>query len=251
MKEIAVLILSYMFVFTVILFDRRFGIGLWKDVLSASILSLIQLAGIGFVLIFLLRLKSHAVNFSIVLVMLVNASLISMRRFRFKSYDRRKVLILIVFVLLSTASIILSGYFLTGVIDLSPTKLIPMSGLVIASGMRALSFSINSFMTKLRDTEEIVVGMVALGASDIQAFSYIFRDLLSDVTVPMRDMLRSSGIVHIPGIMVGLLMAGALPLKAAIVQFLILVSMLFEFTFAPSIFLFLLIKLFGLKIERR
>jgi len=27
--------------------------------------------------------------------------------------------------------------------------------------------------------------------------------------------------------------------------------MLFEFTFAPSIFLFLLIKLFGLKIERR
>ena len=251
MKEIAVLILSYMFVFTVILFDRRFGIGLWKDVLSASILSLIQLAGIGFVLIFLLRLKSHAVNFSIVLVMLVNASLISMRRFRFKSYDRRKVLILIVFVLLSTASIILSGYFLTGVIDLSPTKLIPMSGLVIASGMRALSFSINSFMTKLRDTEEIVVGMVALGASDILAFSYIFRDLLSDVTVPMRDMLRSSGIVHIPGIMVGLLMAGALPLKAAIVQFLILVSMLFEFTFAPSIFLFLLIKLFGLKIERR
>jgi len=213
MKEIAVLILSYMFVFTVILFDRRFGIGLWKDVLSASILSLIQLAGIGFVLIFLLKLKSHAVNFSIVLVMLVNASLISMRRFRFKSYDRRKVLILIVFVLLSTASIILSGYFLTGVIDLSPTKLIPMSGLVIASGMRALSFSINSFMTKLRDTEEIVVGMVALGASDIQAFSYIFRDLLSDVTVPMRDMLRSSGIVHIPGIMVGLLMAGALPLK--------------------------------------
>ncbi len=250
MKEVFILILSYMLVFSVVLFDRKFGIGLWKDVLSASIFSLLQLAGIGFVLIFLLKLNSCLVNFMIILVMLFNASLISLRRFRFTAYSKLKILFLIIFVLLTTASLLLSGYFATGVIDLSPTKLIPMSGLVIASGMRALSFALNSLRTKLRDMEEIIVGMVALGASDVQAFNFLFRELISDVTVPMRDMLRSSGIVHIPGIMVGLLMAGALPLKAAIVQFLILVSMLFEFTFAPSIFLFLMVKLFGLKIER-
>ena len=250
MKEIIILVLSYFLVFTVILFDRRFGIGLWKDVFTASILSLLQLAGIGFVLIFLLKLNSHFINLSIIFVMLFNASLISLRRFRFRAYSKLKIFFLISFVLLTTASVLLSGYFLTGVIDLSPTKLIPMSGLVIASGMRALSFSISSFRTKLRDMEDIITGIVALGASDVQAFSFIFKELISDVTIPMRDMLRSSGIVHIPGIMVGLLMAGALPLKAAIVQFLILVSMLFEFTFAPSMFLFLMIKLFGLKIEK-
>jgi putative ABC transport system permease protein len=59
-------------------------------------------------------------------------------------------------------------------------------------------------------------------------------------------MFKAAGIVHIPGVMVGLLMAGVNPLKAAAMQFLVLSSMLFSMFFTPVIFFSLLTKLEGI-----
>jgi putative ABC transport system permease protein len=62
-------------------------------------------------------------------------------------------------------------------------------------------------------------------------------------------MLKAAGIVHIPGVMVGLLLAGTPPLKAAAMQFLVLASMLFSMFFTPIFFYQMLTAVRGVYLE--
>jgi putative ABC transport system permease protein len=63
-------------------------------------------------------------------------------------------------------------------------------------------------------------------------------------------MFKAAGIVHIPGVMVGLLLAGTPPLKAAAMQFLVLSSMLFSMFFTPVLFYNLLTAFRGVYLEK-
>ncbi len=244
-----IVVVSYLMVLLVACFDRKFDVGFWKELLRSSILSLLQLVTVGFVILFLLKLKLNWVNFAIVLLFFVNASVISTRRFEFKGYPR-KWGIFITFLSISIMSVVSLGLlYVSGILHFKANSLIPLAGIVTAAGMRSLSLSYKYLKTKLRDLEEVILGMAALGASDAQVFHFIFRELINDITVPIRDMLRSAGIVHIPGVMVGLLLAGTIPIKAALVQFAVLSTMVFQFTFVPTITLFTLVKKFGVKVE--
>ncbi|ADY73533.1 Conserved hypothetical protein CHP00245 [Desulfurobacterium thermolithotrophum DSM 11699] len=247
--ELLMVFFAYFFILAVVLFDIKSGIGIWKDIFVASILSIIQLVGIGFVLLFLLKFHSNVLNFFFVFLFFLNASLISLRRFDFKAYSKFNGFLIIFFSISLLSTISLFVFYLAGILHFKANSIIPISGLIAAAGMRSLSLSFSYYKTKLKDIEDIIVGMAAIGATDIEIFKFIFKELIQNVTVPIRDMLRSSGIVHIPGIMVGLLMAGVMPVKAAITQFAFLSATLFQFTFVPALALFLLIKIFGLKIE--
>ncbi len=247
--EISIVFFSYLMILAVLFFDMKFEVGFWKEILISSFLSLVQLVSVGFLILFLLKLKIETANLLFVLLFFVNATFISMRRFKFKGYTKGAGF-LIVFLSIATVSVV-SLVFLSfeGILKLKPNSIIPLAGIVTAAGMRSLSLAFNYFRTRLRDLEDIVLGMLALGASDIEVFKFIFRTLIDDITVPVRDMLRSAGIVHIPGVMVGLLVAGVLPIKAALVQFAILATMVFQFTFVPALALFSLVYLYGLKLE--
>ncbi len=247
--EISIVFFSYVMILAVVFFDRKFDVGFWKEILVSSLLSLVQLVSVGFLILFLLKLKVETASLLFVLLFFTNATFISMRRFKFKGYAR-KLGFLIVFssiAIVSTVSLILLAF--GGILKLKPNSIIPLAGIVTAAGMRSLSLAFSYFRTRLRDLEDTILGMLALGASDIEVFKFIFRTLIDDITVPVRDMLRSAGIVHIPGVMVGLLVAGVFPVKAAVVQFAILATMVFQFTFVPALALFSLVYLYGLKLE--
>ncbi len=249
-EVLRVLAVSYLFVAAVILFDRKFTVGLWREFLSWWVLSLLQLVLIGFVILFFLKLKHPLYNFLFVLFFYFNASLIALKRFNLP-FSRKKAF-LIIFTSISTLSTLsLLLLYFAGILKLKATSIIPLAGIVTAAGMRSLSLAFKYYGTRLKDLEEIVLGMVALGASDFEVFKFIFRQLIDDITVPVRDMFRSAGIVHIPGVMVGLLLAGAFPLKAALVQFAILSTMVFQFTFTPAFALILLVLTFGIKFPYR
>ncbi|RUM43254.1 MAG: hypothetical protein DSY34_00350 [Desulfurobacterium sp.] len=247
--ELTIILFAYLLIIAVVLFDIKTGIGFWKDILVASILSIVQLIGIGFVILFLLKLKLESLNLIFVILFFINASLIALRRFSFKAYSKLKGFFIVLFSISTVSTISLLTLYTAGILHLKANSIIPLAGIIAAAGMRSLSLSFSYYKTRLRDLEEIILGMAALGAGDIEIFKFIFRELILDITAPVRDMLRSSGIVHIPGVMVGLLIAGILPVKAAVIQFAILSTMIFQFTFVPTITLFLLVKLYGLKIE--
>ncbi len=240
--------ISYLFVLLVIVFDLKFHSGMWRELLFSSFLSLIQLFAIAFVILYLLKLNISFLNFGVVLLFFFNASLIAYRRLRPFPYSTLRAFSTILFSISMTSFFSLFLLYLAGILKPTPTSLIPLAGIVTAAGMRSLSLAFRYFKTRLFDLQDILLGLFALGASELHVFRFLFKNLIDDITVPVRDMFRSAGIVHIPGVMVGLLLSGVFPVKAAAVQFAILSTMVFQFTFTPAITLFLFVLLFGFKI---
>ncbi len=250
-EVLRLLFFSYFFVVAVVVFDRRMSIGFWRELLTSSFFSLFQLLLIGFVILFFLKLKTPLLNLLFLLFFYFNASLIALKRLKALYYSRLKAF-LIIFLsisLLSTFSLLL--LYGAGVLTLSATSIIPLGGIITAAGMRSLSLAFKYYVGKVKDLEDVILGMVALGAPDTDIFKFLFRQIIDDITVPVRDMFRSAGIVHIPGVMVGLLLAGASPLKAALFQFIILSTMVFQFTFTPAVALLLMVWFFGFKFPFR
>jgi putative ABC transport system permease protein len=243
-----IVLTSYFIILFVAYFNFRFKVKVWRELLVSSVLSLLQLFLIALVIMYLLKLKTPLVNLLFVLVFFFNASVISYRRLRPVPYPFWKVFGVIFLLISLCSSFILFLFYLVGVLKLSANSIIPLAGIITAAGMRSLSLSFRYFKSKVRDLEDVILGMFALGALDREVFKFIFRELLDDITVPMRDMFKSAGIVHIPGVMVGLLLSGIFPLKAAVVQFSVLSAMVFQFSIVPALALFSLVSLFGLKI---
>ncbi len=248
--ELIIAIASYLFIIIAAIYDFKIGTSIWRELVSASFFAIFQLIGIGFVLMFLLKLHVSWINLVFILFFFVNASIISMKRFKFKSYDRHKVFLIDFLVISIVTSLTISFFLISGVATLKATSIIPLAGILTSGGMKSLSLSFNILRKRISNLESVILGMAALGASDEIIFKFIFKGLINDVTLPARDMLKAVGIVQIPGIMVGLLMAGIFPLKAALVQFMVTSSMVFEFTFVPAIVLNLIVRLWGMKIEK-
>lgn len=233
-----IIFFSFLMIIAVLVFDLYSNTKLFKDILLSSLLALFNLLLISFVLIYLLKLHSVFINFIIVVLFFINASFIASKRYKFSFYNFISTLGAI-FITASTVLVIL--YF-AGILKLKANSLIPISGMVTAAGMRAVVLGFSYYKSKINDIQELILNLFALGADKKTVFKWLFKDILNNSTVVIRDMLKAAGIVHIPGVMVGLLIAGIFPLKAAIIQFALLSAMLFMFIFTPAIAFHFIIK---------
>lgn len=233
-----IIFVSFLIIALVLTFDIYSDTKLFKDLLISSLLAFGNLLFISFLLIYLLKFNKLTINLIIVLLFFINASFIASKRYIFNFYNFASIF----FSIFITASIILTLLYIAGILKLTANSLIPIAGMITAAGMRAIVLSLSYYKSKLKDLEEVILNFFAIGASKKEVFKWLFKDILNNTTVVIRDMLKAAGIVHIPGVMVGLLIAGIFPIKAAIIQFALLSSMLFMFVFAPTISMNLIIK---------
>ncbi|BAT71560.1 ABC transport system permease [Thermosulfidibacter takaii ABI70S6] len=247
--EIFLVALGYIFIGTAILTDCKIGVGLWKEYLIASIICLVQLVGIGFVILVLLKLGNEALNIALVLSFLFNGARIARKRFKIKSYTGSRILPLVFLSLSLVSFCVLTLYLFFGLMNLKANSMIPLSGLVAAAGMRSLSLGFDHYKTLVSNQREIILEMASLGVKETNIFKLLLKDVLKHILLPAVDTLKAAGIVHIPGIMVGLLVAGILPIKAAVVQFVILTTLIFVYILTPSVALYAIVRKHGFRLE--
>jgi len=241
--------LAYALILSVVLFDVKTRIGIWRELIPVSVAAFLQLLFIGFVILYLIKVSNPLLTLSVVLIMTLNAAFIASKRFKLSAYGRVSVFIAALFAIAAVNYLLLALYKAAGVLGTEPHLLIPFAGLLLAAGMRSISLFSQYVGDLLLKERDILEGMFALGAPPRTVRSYILKRAIPLTTVVIRDMLKAAGIVHIPGVMVGLLMAGTPPLKAATMQFLVLASMLFSMFFTPVVFFYLLTSLRGIYLE--
>jgi len=243
LKEV---LFAYLLILAVVIFDIKNRYGVWKELLPVSVFSFLQLILIGFVILYLTSLENPLLNISVVLLMTVNAAFISSKRFKVKAYKPFWVFF-IAFLSIGTVNyFLLTSYGIIGVLKNKASMLIPFAGLLIAAGMRSISLFSQYLEDLLLKEREILEGMFALGTPPKVVRNYLLKKAVPLTTVVIRDMLKAAGIVHIPGVMVGLLLAGTHPLVAATMQFLVLSSMLFSMFFTPIVFYYLITTFRGI-----
>jgi putative ABC transport system permease protein len=104
--------------------------------------------------------------------------------------------------------------------------LVPVGSMMIANAMNACAQAIERFRADvLAHTGQIEAGL-ALGAEPTVTVAPYLKSAVYASLLPRLDMLKSLGLVWIPGVMAGMLVSGANPIYAGIYQFIIVTMIL-------------------------
>lgn len=192
----------------VLLLRRR---GEFRTSLIGLARMLTQLAAVGYLLVLLFEQPHPAWTLGVVTLMLGFASAIAIRTTR-RDRWRRLVQAALAIGLAGGGTLVVMTFLVLHVDPwYSPRVVIPLAGMTLSSCMNAISLAAERF-----DSERQRGGDVTT-ASDVA---------LSTAMIPVINSLMAVGVVSIPGMMTGQVLAGVSPLIAARYQVMIM-AMLF------------------------
>ena len=113
-----------------------------------------------------------------------------------------------------------------GVIDRAPATLIPVGSMIIANAMNTTALALDRFRSEVEAHTGLIEAGLALGAAPTAVVAPFVQAAVQASLIPSINNLRSLGIVWIPGVMAGMVLAGSDPVMAAIYQF-VVVAVLF------------------------
>jgi len=197
-------------------------LGLEKRLAIASVRTVVQLLLLGLVLRYVFDPKSHWLLAVIVGVMLLAASHAAVQR----SESRFRGLTLLALLSL-TISAMLTTVVVTGLIVgvrpwYEPRYMIPLLGMILGNGLTGVSLCIDHLLTALREKRDHIEMDLAMGATRWEAARGPLRDAIRRGMIPILNSMSVVGIVAIPGMMTGQILAGADPAQAAKYQIVVM-----------------------------
>lgn len=205
------LILTFSLVLLSLALSYKEKLGLEKDMLIASIRAVIQLTIIGFILKFVFAIDNILLTTIILLVMVYNASTVAAKR----GQGIEKATLISFTAILSGLVVTLGVLIGFQAIPYEPSQVIPVSGMVVGNSMVATSLLFKSLLANFQNKKEEVEVKLCLGAPPKEASINLIRDSIKTAMLPTFDSMKTLGIVQLPGMMTGLILAGVAP-EAAI-----------------------------------
>ncbi|HUH87930.1 MAG TPA: iron export ABC transporter permease subunit FetB [Pusillimonas sp.] len=103
-----------------------------------------------------------------------------------------------------------------------PEVFIPFMGIILGSVMNGVSISLNVFNTGLLRERPAIEAQLALGATRGDALKPLQRNALRSGLIPIVNQMSAAGIITLPGMMTGQILAGMAPFEAAKYQILVM-----------------------------
>ncbi|SHF71315.1 ABC transporter permease [Ornithinibacillus halophilus] len=214
--------LTLIFVLIPIILSKTLNLGLEKDTIIATVRSIIQLLAVGYILQYVFDAE-HFIYLSLMILLMIAAATQNARR---KGASIRgitwKLIVTFIFVEVLTQGILLG----LGIIPPTPQFIIPISGMVIGNSMVLGILFLNRFTAEVEDHQDETELILTLGGTPKQA---IHRQLINSIkasTIPTIESQKTIGLVQLPGMMSGQIIAGADPVQAVQFQLLILFILL-------------------------
>jgi len=113
-----------------------------------------------------------------------------------------------------------------GVFEPTPRYLVPVGGMVIGNAMTASAVALNRLGDEVADSRAKIEATLALGATSREAALPIVRRALRSGMITLVDSTKTTGLIFFPGTMVGMLLAGAEPTDAVRLQLILLYTLL-------------------------
>ena len=95
-----------------------------------------------------------------------------------------------------------------------PRYVIPLAGMVLGNSMTGIALALERVFADLDRRSDELLALTALGATPWEAAHQSVRDALRAGLIPTINSMAAAGIVFIPGMMAGQILAGADPLTA-------------------------------------
>lgn len=104
----------------------------------------------------------------------------------------------------------------------SPQVVIPLLGMVLGNSLTGVSLGMDRFLSELRNRRDEVETLLTLGATRWESCREVFAGATRTAMIPILNTMSVAGIVSIPGMMTGQLLAGAPPIQAVQYQIMIM-----------------------------
>ena len=205
----------------VVLACRRFGVRVEKETSVSLLRGLIQMSLVGVVLGLILK-GTLLIGTLILLGMVVAAAVTASHRFKDLPYAFEISL----YSIGAGGGTAVAFMLLTRCLSTDVTVLVPVGSMIIANSMNACAQAMERFRADILNHAGQIEAALCLGAEPSVSVSPYVQTAVYASLLPRLDMLRSLGLVWIPGVMAGMLVSGASPLYAGIYQFVIVAMIL-------------------------
>lgn len=207
MQEISniALFVIILFVFVPILISMHQKLGMGKDILYSSIRGFVQLLLLGLFISVLFSLENILIVFLYIFIMMVIAAANSSKRGK----ERKSAFYISLAGIALSVSLCLIVWVSFGIIPVKAQYLIPVCGMMIGNAMIAGAVVLEA----MKNEKEL-------------AEQELKQKAIKIAMIPTVDMLKTVGLIQIPGTMTGMILAGADPFASVKYQIFIIFTLL-------------------------
>ena len=236
---------AYIFVVILLFIVWHRGIRREGDILLASIRMTFQLMIIGYVLVYIFDNPSPFYTIIFIVLMEVFAVFNIFKRVKEEiSPDLKKIIA--ISMIIGTLSSML--YFLFIVIRVTPwynpRYFIPITGMLIGNSMTGISLAVSRLISGMLSHKNQIESALMLGAEPKVAVKGIVDNAFDSAVLPTINSMLGMGIVFLPGMMTGQILAGLSPISAIKYQIAIMLGILGSVSLSVVIFINLGYKTF-------
>jgi putative ABC transport system permease protein len=218
-----------------------YRLGLAKDLTVGAVRTFVQLFLMGFALRVIFDLDMHYITMGVFSIMLIMAADIIKGRVKEKDVP---FAVPMFFAMLSSyfvVTVMVTGVIIGAKPWWEARYFIPLGGMIIGNSMNSLAVGLDRLFSDLRAKRELVEMRLSLGADYREASKEIVADAIRAGMIPSINSMMGVGIVFIPGMMTGQILAGADPLTAIKYQIVVML-MLVGSTAIGSMVVILLVR---------
>ena len=200
-------------------------LGLERDLLVGTVRTFAQLGIMGYVLKFIFDLD----NAWLILLLFSFMVFWAAHAIRGRVKEDKVAIFIPTFVSMVSSYTLVSILVTSVIVQVkpwyTPQYFIPLGGMIIGNSMNAITISLDRLFSDIRKQRDEVELALCLGATYQEATSTILRDTIRAGMIPSINALMTVGLVSIPGMMTGQILAGADPVIAIKYQIIVMLML--------------------------
>jgi putative ABC transport system permease protein len=206
----------------VVVVCRCFTVHVERETATSLLRGLVQMVIVGAILAVLLHHNNVLGGVLILLGMTMAAAATAASRAR----GVKDAVLLCFYAVAGGAGVVIAAMLAIEALHADIAILVPVGSMIIANAMNACAQSIERFRADVTAHVGLIETALALGADPAATVSPYVQSAVYASLLPRLDMLKSLGLVWIPGVVAGMMVSGVSPLYASIYQF-VVVAMIF------------------------
>ena len=206
-----------------------------RDILIGAVRAVVQLVLVGYVLVYIFQLDSWPLVLLALLVMLVVATRTAVGRQIAKPSPVLHGIVGSAMLIGSVFTLIYVGAVVRMDPWYNPRYLIPLFGMIVGNAMNTAALAAERLAGEVDARRAEIETYLALGAAPAFATRVAVRRAIRASMIPMVNSLMVVGVVALPGMMTGQILAGASPLTAVRYQILVMFMLMAAVTITGTL----------------
>jgi putative ABC transport system permease protein len=191
------------------------GLRLEREILWSVLRAIVQLLAVGYVLVVLVDPDTPVALAWLWVAAMVAVAAVTVHR---RAREVPRITPLALAAVAASAAVSLGVVFGLGIYPVAGRAIVPIAGMMIGNSIGGLVVAARRIVGELSERRDEVEARLALGQPWQQASKPFVRSALRTALTSQLESTKAVGLVFLPGAMTGLILAGADPVDAVLVQ---------------------------------